>query len=289
MPLHIIPVMHHTPEDEVHGFVCHDACWSVFQKAIQLDNISLYRILEICNSLPSLPGRSGFFWGHNYGGLGFIDKGHEYPWERRVMHTDLKTVEMCRENPCEVPEITELVTSALRFPQSSTHLPDYRKMSSDLIRLASLDQPELSQSASRLERKDELSTLPVEILETIASYLPTQDALSLRFASKAFNQLTSSQTFWASRFESEHERGFLFETQDSKHTGNWLALYNLTEDTNLSPGLKNRKRVWNLSRIVRNLLRLHLTTEDATSSLPSSSLGNSELTVVNAFSAVEPD
>ena len=199
------------------------------------------------------------------------------------MHTDLKIVEMCRENPCEVPEITELVTSALRFPQSSTHLPDYPKISSDLIRLASLDHRELSQSASRIERKDELSTLPLEILETIASYLPTQYALSLRFASKAFNQLTSSQTFWASRFEPEHERGFLFETQDSKHTGNWLALYNLTEDTNLSPGLKNRKRVWNLSRIVGNLLRLHLTTEDATSSLPSSSLGNSELTVVNAI------
>lgn len=129
--------------------------------------------------------------------------------------------------------------------------------------------------------KRQVVTLPLEILQFIASYLPTHDATCLRFTSKAFSLLTSSQTFWASRFEPEHERGFLFEARDNKLTGNWSALYNLTDDKNLSLGLKNRKRVWYLARDVRTLLRLHLT-NDATSSLPSLPSSDSEFTVVDA-------
>lgn len=275
--------MRQRPEDGVHGFVCHDACWSVFKKAIQPDNVSLNRIHEICNSLPKIPGRTNLFWGHDYGGLEFIDRESDFPWEDRVVDRYPGSVEECRENPGEVPEIPELVKSALKLPKSSAKLTEHCNASSDVLQPASTDQPELelSRSTSRHERKDKLSTLPLEILEIIASYLPTHDALCLRLTSKAFSPLTSSQTFWASRFEPEHERGFLFEAQDSKLTGNWSALYHITNDKSLSLGLKNRKRVWSLSRGVRSLLRLRLT-NDATSPLPYSPLSDSAWTVVNA-------
>jgi hypothetical protein len=71
---------------------------------------------------------------------------------------------------------------------------------------------------------DCFATLPFEIVEEIAFYLPTATVLKTRLASRTFAQLFYSQTFWASRFRANGERGFLFEAWNKTGSCDWRQL-----------------------------------------------------------------
>jgi hypothetical protein len=92
----------------------------------------------------------------------------------------------------------------------------------------------------------------------VAIKLPTSDALGLRRVSKAFLPLLSSRTFWASRFEANGDRDFIFERWKSRDTTDWMSLYRLTSHAHNSPELQNRKRIWDLIRPLANLISLCL-------------------------------
>lgn len=47
-----LSVMTRNPVNGCHGFVLHDACWHLLQRAFQPSEILLKRLLKVCESLP---------------------------------------------------------------------------------------------------------------------------------------------------------------------------------------------------------------------------------------------
>ena len=227
-----LPVMRQGPINGRHGFILHDACWHLLQRVFQPGEIPLERLVEVCESLPFPLRGNGISWGHDYGGLHFLDNLNYYPWEDRLLEEchNAETLLYAKSNPYDVPEIPTLLAARLDHP---TELP-------------------LDGKAS-----DCFSSLPWEILEAIAATLSTGDALSLRLVSQAFLPLLSSATFWASRFEACADRGFIFETWRSREIIDWMSLYRLTGRTHGPSGLQNRRRVWDLARQLKNINSLH--------------------------------
>ena len=248
-----LSVMQQCPENGRHGFVLHEACWRLLQKALEPDRIPLERFLVICKSLPFPLRGIGVCWGHDYGGFTAFDKQDHYPWEDRLIeqYDGSEIYQYAKENPYDIPEIAELLRIRLQNPP---HL------------------------VIKSQRGDCFSLLPWEILEAIAINLPAGDALNLRLASKEFLPLLTSQIFWASRFGPGREREFIFEKRN-KEPRDWNTLYRRTNYAQSPPGLNNRRRVWGLIRTLIDLLRLRL--DDCSEFLPTkpsaSSLGWSEV------------
>ncbi|KAH0544334.1 hypothetical protein FGG08_001475 [Glutinoglossum americanum] len=228
-----LPVMRQLPENGRHGFVLHDACWRLLQNALEPNNIPFERLIGVCRSLPFPLRGIGVCWGHDYGGLTFFDDQDHYPWEDRLVERcgSSETLQYAKEDPYDIPEIPGLL---MMRSQKPPHL------------------------VSNTQGRDCFSVLPWEILEAIAISLPTGDALNLRRASKAFLPILTSQTFWASRFEAQHDRDFIFEKRNNRESRDWITLYRITNRAHSPPGLKNRRRVWGLIRALINSLRLRL-------------------------------
>ena len=222
-----LPVMRQHVANGRHGFVSHEACWSLLQEAYHPEAIPLARLLEVCRSLPFPLQGTGVSWGHDYGGLVLFDNQSHYPWEDRLVerHDDSITYRHAKENPYDILEIQRLLNEP---PQ---HPPCWKKF--DSLRPSS-------------KTGDFFARLPWEICEEIALYLPTTDILNVRRASRAFFHIFSSQPFWASRFQANAERGFVFESRNSKKPKDWRSLYRCTNDVYSPPGLRNRKRIWGL-------------------------------------------
>lgn len=180
-----LPVMRQSPDNGRHGFVLHDACWCLLQKAFEHDELPFERLLRVCQSLPFPLRGNGLCWGHDYGGVTSLDNQNHYPWEDRLIeHPNRTNVhQLAKENPYDIPKFAEIL---LTPPQSP---------------------PDLGPKGPG---RDCFAIFPWEILDAIAINLPTGDALGLRLASKAFLPLFTSQTFWASRFEAGGDRGFFF-------------------------------------------------------------------------------
>lgn len=90
-------------------------------------------------------------------------------------------------------------------------------------------------------------------MPTISPGFLSSYVLNLRLVSPAFLPLFSSFKFWSSRFESDGERGFLFEVKETITTGNvgeLLHLYRLSRRSVAAPSLLNRERVWKLAQIL---------------------------------------
>ncbi|KAK4238521.1 hypothetical protein C8A03DRAFT_43751 [Achaetomium macrosporum] len=87
--------------------------------------------------------------------------------------------------------------------------------------------PTLQQTApsSQPLNKDCFASLPQELCAAIAMYLPTADVLRARLVSRAF---------WP-----------LFEARNSSPS-DWRWLYRRTNNTFIGPGLRNRRRIWDL-------------------------------------------
>lgn len=228
-----LPVMRQHPLNGRHGFVLHDACWYLLQRAFQPCEIPLMRLLEVCESLPFPLRRNGVCWDHDYGSLLVFDDQDHYPWEERLVkhfHSP-RTLSYAKENPYNVPDIPALLLMHLEHPPK--WLP-------------------------KSQRHDCFSRLPWEIIEAIAINLPTDDALGLRRVSKAFLPLLSSDIFWRSRFEASGDRGFMFEKWKSRDSTDWMSLYRLTGHAHNSRGLQNRRRIWDLIRPLADLISLRL-------------------------------
>ncbi|KAI9698629.1 MAG: hypothetical protein M1820_007428 [Bogoriella megaspora] len=117
----------------------------------------------------------------------------------------------------------------------------------------------------QLNNTDVFCLLPDEVIVLILNDLTSTDVCSLRQSSKRvagislFHKLP--QSFWASRFEEEHEMGFALACQApselERHT-DWRRLYiafkNSLQSLNEGQGIKNRRRIWHvLSNISKPL------------------------------------
>lgn len=111
------------------------------------------------------------------------------------------------------------------------------------------------------EGADPFSRLPWEICEMILARVRTSDALNLRLASRAFQPLFSSLSFWLSRFERDGERGFIFEVREGRR--NWgvetpLHIHHKSKPSLAMPAVLNRQRIWSLARRLALLIETPL-------------------------------
>ena len=244
------------PVDGRYGFVFHEACWALLEEFYHPEAVPSARLLEVCKSLPYPIEGSGISWGHDFGGLHYIDDQDRYPWEDRVFlqNRDPRTPphQSARENPFDMPEIRQLLRETPQSPPDGNELDCLERSTS---------------------RNGFFTRLPPEICSIVAAHLSTPDVFNLRQASKDFLFAFSSQQFWASRFKPNGSRSWLFETRDGNKPKDWRWLYHCTNDSHITPALANRKRVWKLVQPLQEVLSLH-SIKSFGSALPQSNLAN---------------
>lgn len=220
----LVPVL--TQRAGRYGFVFHDTCWNILEKRGR--PIPLDRLMEVLNSVPLSRFCSGrlYTWGHGYHGLlRFNDD--RYPWQQgRWTYRRSPAAENSTQDPYSPQEVEDLLNSSPIPPPASMIVPGNRP-----------SRP----------CDDCFTRLPQEIVQEIASYLPTTIALRLRLLSWAFVPLFFSQGFWASRFRDGGDREFLSEVRAKPGSCDWRTLYRQTNRENISPALQNRKRIWDLA------------------------------------------
>ncbi|KAG7053494.1 F-box domain-containing protein [Colletotrichum scovillei] len=205
------------PVDGRHGFIFHDACWGLLEKAFHPSPVPLSRLSDVCESLPFPLLSVGISWGHDYGGASIVDNEHHFPFEDRFFDRDYMDPDpVLSANPYEADEAHNLLTEAPEEP------PSPQGLNPNTI------EPE----------QDNFYALPEELRSAIAIFLPTLDVLNLRLASRSFWTIFNSQQFWASRFKHKSDRSWLLESQDGAQPRDWRWL------------LQNRIRVWNLAQKV---------------------------------------
>ncbi len=218
-----VGVLRQDPVDGRYGFPFHETCWSLLEKACYPGPVPQKNLFEVCRSLPYPSQGTGVSWGHGFGGLVSTDN-NRYPWEDRFVDRDLP---FARNDPLYVPEIQQLPYEDAR----------------------ELAIPELVST-----KADCFAKLPAEILNAISVYLPTVDALNTRLASASFLSIFYDQHFWVSRFRFHPDRSWVFESRDWEKKCDWRWLYHRT--ASLTPGMKNRERVWRLIEHIQGVVRL---------------------------------
>jgi hypothetical protein len=227
-----LPMMRQYPSNGRHGFIFHAVCYSLLQEFFHPRRVPVARLLEICKSCPFQ--YLGLSWGHDYGGI--VHLMNQHPWEDQ----DVDNVEQPelhqhrRADPWNIPELKEL------------------------LQVTKLDMPKKQRvNSTKLTLIDDILSncfmrLPLEILEYIVTYLPTDDVVILARTSKwlAMNIPSAlGPLFWASRFQPPFELDFVFEARKDRGRIDWRSLYfGVVKAIHRSPGLQNRKRIWGLIR-----------------------------------------
>ncbi|KAI5921644.1 hypothetical protein F4810DRAFT_677085 [Camillea tinctor] len=247
--------MRQPPINDRHGFIFHDACWCLLQKA-SAKAVPRERLFNVLKSLPIPIGANTVSWGHDYGGLTPINRTDYFPWEDWFhIHNEVEPDPVWNANPYDIPEVEQVITG---IPQSP---------------------PGMNEPITRNLQvgTDPFSGLPQELCAAIAIALPTRDVLNLRHASKAFWPIFYSEQFWASRFQHISERAWLFEARNGRHIQDWRWLYHQTSSFNNSAALQNRIRIWKLLQTVLDLSYLDCTR------LPGQSVCSSQLNTVDSI------
>lgn len=232
-----IGVLRLNPRNGRYGFPFHEACWSLLEKSYLPEPIPYKALFEVCRSLPFPSQGFTINWGHDFEGLVLLDNQDRYPWEDRFVEVDghSELYITAKNDPYHVPEIQQLL---------------YEKP---------LHPPPISYSSLVTTVADRFSPLPKEICIMIASNLSTTDALNARRASRSFISILYSQQFWASRFMTDADRSWLFESREGAKAQDWRWIYRRTNKANRTRGMQNRDRVWKLIQNVRVILRLRWT------------------------------
>lgn len=222
-------------EELLWGYPFHEACWKLLVRA--------------CHPLPvDINLLFACFRSHG------ITAGH-LNWDFHS-YTERKgltafSLDLCWYDPRK-PQQLELV-----FPEAKRYAQDKRK------RAPSLDSEYHGNIHQLSLSTDPLSSLPLEIRDSILCYLPSKDVCSARLASRAFSQLVSfSPSFWFTRFFPRAECGFMFEAMDSSPMlYDWKVIYlqlrpfgPLALTTIGNNYIRNRKRVWFLATYLSDVL-----------------------------------
>ncbi|KAH8647717.1 hypothetical protein BX600DRAFT_475765 [Xylariales sp. PMI_506] len=240
--------------DGRYGFVFHEACWSLLEKASHSCEISHHRLFDVCRSLPFPMQSNALSWGHAYNGLVLVDTESSFPWEDRENDREYPEPDpIFSSNPFDSEEAEQLIAEIEQSPpQDST------------------SQPPINTRYGR----DCFSKLPQELCSAIAMQLSTVDALNARLASRTFGHIYYSQQFWATRFQYGSERSWMFESS-GKQVHDWRWLYRRTSSSRLGPVLQNRQRIWNLAHRILDILKLAWIDSPRSISRPHSSIDSS--------------
>ena len=224
------------------GFIFHEACWSLLERAFHPASVPIARVFEVCDSLPEAMGGESINWGHDYGGLAIVKDAHSFPWEDRF--SDRQFPQGWFETPYSADpgavsaEVDEILAGTPQTPPALENLPLYTR-------------------STPLSKEDPFSSLPTELCSAVAEYLLTPDALNARQASRSFWHLFHDKQFWASRFRGTSDRSWLFEVRDKNGARrDWRWLYRCTTESQIGPGLRNRKRIWGLIQHLAGIVEL---------------------------------
>lgn len=282
-------------ENGLYGFVFHESCWSVLERAFHPEPVPLDRLYELCLSMPKPLATTCINWGHDYGGLHYWQKKPFFPWDV-VEEPGVYSMDDLEDSEPSDSEASRQWAERYGLPPPREEDSDdsgdeewieptlrASTVTSDPYHLNELhtimkEQPQpppmrhvpyfLSTATTDL-----FSQLPQELRSAIAAYLPTADFLNGRLALRGLGEIFDSQQFWATRFLGHvAERSWFFESyQPFGHTPDWRFLYKHTSDAHLSQsgGMRNRRRVWELALRLKTVLSLNPldrlpTFEDAT-------------------------
>lgn len=249
------------PEQRVWGFPFHCSCWELLNARRETQNAARNDPQALFDVLRSFPRHRLIEFGHDYGGVagydidqdvfGVRDPSHQprpiLPGEERRLvyyRGDTSLIQMQMHNPMHVTEICS-VFEGERFNG----------------RLVSKTQPFADwHNDATIRYNDPFRKLPVELLQSILSELSSPDVVSLKRSSRAVQRLPLSDTFWRSRFFPGQEFEYVFEA--FKHfrnlKGQWKTIYQNFKNMSKSPGLVNRRRIWDLARILDDLVGVRL-------------------------------
>lgn len=162
-------------------------------------------------------------WGHNYGGAAVLRRNREIP-TLGSRFSDLAAIPQdLRSDPLDIPSLAKAIKYSIRLQADAFR----SRLSPDNLNLAG----------------DKFSRLSPELLQLIATLLPTHDVRSVRLASPVFAILSLPEKFWASRFEQGNEFDHIPEVLHDPPES-WRALYlSLQTWAYDNPGVANRRRV----------------------------------------------
>ncbi|KAK4652022.1 hypothetical protein QC762_607670 [Podospora pseudocomata] len=228
------------------GFPMHDACWKLLEEAIHPEPVPLDRLFDVLDSLISAM-------------YGKLDWGYK---------------ECCPPDGCAVKQSFpwEGVADSRQVtapPFSSDPFSiDVDQILSRRFGTCEVPAPPANISSGPISRNDPFLSLPEELCTAIAFYLPTQDALHARLASRSFWHLFDCQQFWASRFIGRNsDLSWLFEVRRHPYRGarDWRWLYHqITDKDNnwnelIRGALHNRQHIWLSVLPIVEILELRLT------------------------------
>ncbi|KAM5341901.1 hypothetical protein ACJ41O_014932 [Fusarium nematophilum] len=214
---HLMPAAREPEPFWGQGF--HLSCWNLFTTGF---TPNLGHLFAACLSMPTNSG-DVLDWGHDYGGAHFDMRN------LGSMPQDL------RSDPWDIPALAKAI-------KLSARLRDYTFQSR-------LDLDRLDVDG------DGFSRLQPQLLQLIATLLPTRDVHSLRLASPVFATLSLPESFWASRFQQGNEFSDMPEVFHHPPES-WQVLYIalgiwLRDD----PNITNRRRIWKLAEALQSTLR----------------------------------
>lgn len=249
------------PRQRIWGFPFHCSCWELLNARRETQDAARDDPQALFDVLRSFPRPRLIEFGHNYGGVagydinddpfGILDPSHQpspiLPGEERRLvyyRTDTALLEMQMHNPMQVTEICSVFKNE-KFnsrPVSKTQRVEDRH-NDDTIRY-----------------NDPFQKLPVELLQSIVCELSSPAVVSLKRSSRVFQHLPLSDTFWRSRFFSGREFEHVFEAFEHFRNlkGQWKTIYQNLRNMSKSPGLVNRRRIWDLARTLDDLVGARL-------------------------------
>jgi hypothetical protein len=229
-----------------HSFIMHASCCSLLAQFFHPKPIPVARLVEACRTCLVLRGDYlGWGPGHDYGGI--IKLRNRFPWDEPDDYENDTARDP--EDPWSIPELTRHLKRATqsiekRSRQARGSMREPHKRPSERLTT-------VGHIVSNYFTK-----LPLEILESILAFAPTDGVKSLAQTSKGLNIIIPSrlgQYFWASRFQDPFECGFVFEAQTYGLRLDWKSLYfSITNDP--SPRLQNRRRIWGLIQQLSELI-----------------------------------
>ncbi|WAO95896.1 Hypothetical protein NCS54_01354300 [Fusarium falciforme] len=211
------------------GFGFHASCWGILTHLFQP---SLNHLLQACLSFP-LRDRGILDWGHTYGGAIVIKEDDGLPMLLPRYFRGANTMDPMRQDPFNLSAILELARSAI---------PEHP-----------IDKTSAIEVSCQASGVDPFNSLPPELIAAILEFVPSRYVLCVKLASRPFAACPLTESFWASRFLEGNDFHHVFEVWKSKPKS-WASMHQALRGIRHHRKLLSRKRVWDLSLKLRDLL-----------------------------------
>lgn len=224
------------PPNVRYGYPSHEKCWSLLEKVFAPHRIPYDALFDVCASMVVVHDQI-LDWFHDYEGRLYDareepSRRSDGPWDRTVTaNWDSRGLNV---DPWATVQLGGLFATKNMPPPPPIGVLKHHDFSPSM---------------------DHFNLLPADIKLIIADLLPVSEALQLRLTSRAFSFIFHDQSFWARRFQRNHERAWLYDIHESglQSPLDWRLLYRLTgQEGQLPIELKNRARIWRLVHLIRN-------------------------------------